>query len=119
AWDELDDVEVGSPDERREDVEVLIVANEVVDAAVLDRLPALRLVACYAVGYDQIDVAECRRRGIAVTNTPGVLDAATADLAFGLVLAARRGIVEGDRLVREGRWTTPWYKGPFVRHDVS
>ena len=119
AWDELGDVEVGSPTTRRDDVEALIVANEAVDASVLDLLPSLRLVACFAVGYDQIDVAECRRRGIAVTNTPGVLDAATADLAIGLMLAARRGIAEGDALVRAGRWTTPWFKGPYVRRDVS
>jgi lactate dehydrogenase-like 2-hydroxyacid dehydrogenase len=119
AWDELGDVEVGDVDTHRDDVEALIVANETVDDAVLDRLPALRLVACYAVGYDQVDVAACRARGIAVTNTPGVLDAATADLAVGLMLAARRGIVEGDALVRNGRWTTRWSKGPFVRRDVS
>ena len=119
AWDELGDVEVGEVDTRRDDIEVLIVANETVDEAVLDLLPSLRLVACFAVGYDQIDLAACRARGIAVTNTPGVLDAATANLAVGLMLAARRGIVEGDALVRDGRWTTPWSKGPFVRRDVS
>jgi glyoxylate reductase len=119
AWDELGDVEVGDIDALRDDVEALIVANETVDDAVLDLLPALRLVACYAVGYDQVDVAACRARGIAVTNTPGVLDAATADLAVGLMLATRRGIVEGDALVRDGRWTTRWSKGPFVRRDVS
>jgi glyoxylate reductase len=119
AWDELGDVEVGDVDTHRDDVEALIVANETVDVAVLDLLPSLRLVACYAVGYDQIDVAACRARGIAITNTPGVLDAATADLAVGLMLAARRGIVEGDALIREGRWTTRWSKGPFVRRDVS
>lgn len=119
AWAELGDVEVGGVDRHRDDVEALIVANETVDDAVLDLLPALRLVACYAVGYDQVDVAACRARGIAVTNTPGVLDASTADLAVGLMLAARRGIVEGDALVRDGRWTTRWSKGPFVRRDVS
>ena len=62
----------------------------------LDRFPALRLVANFGVGYDRIDVAACAARGVAVTNTPGVLDAATADLAFALILAVRRRIVEGD-----------------------
>ena len=62
----------------------------------LDLLPSLRLVANYGVGYDNVDVAACRARGVAVTNTPGVLDAATADLAFALMLAARRRVVEGD-----------------------
>lgn len=119
AWEELRDVEVGSVDGPRPDVEALVVANEQVDAALLDLLPSLRLVACYAVGFDQIDVAECHAREIPVTNTPGVLDAATADLAVGLMLAARRGIVEGDMLVRAGGWTTRWSRGPFVRRDVS
>jgi glyoxylate reductase len=102
AWDELREVEVGTLGERRDDVEALIVANERVDAATLDLLPSLRLVANYSVGYDQIDVEACRARGIAVTNTPGVLDAATADLAFALLLSARRRLVEGDQLVRAG-----------------
>jgi glyoxylate reductase len=119
AWEELRDVEVGSVGGPRPDVEALVVANEKVDAALLDLLPSLRLVACYAVGYDQIDVAACRARGISVTNTPGVLDASTADLAVGLMLSARRGIVEGDMLVRAGRWTMRWSKGPFVRREVS
>ena len=116
---ELRDVSIGSPDEPRTDVEVLIVANETVDAHVLDRLPALRLVANFGVGYDRIDVAACRARGVAVTNTPGVLDAATADLTFALILAARRRVAEGDALVRAGRWATHWSAGPFLGRQVS
>jgi glyoxylate reductase len=56
------------------------------------------------VGYDNIDVAACTRRRIPVTNTPGVLDNATADLAFALLMTVARRVVEGDRLVREGHW---------------
>ncbi len=97
AWDELDDVVVGE----RPDAEILIVMNEPVP---FDALPALRLVANFSVGYDRIDVAECRARGIALTNTPGVLDAATADLAMALMLAARRRVVEGDAAIRNGDW---------------
>jgi glyoxylate reductase len=97
AWDELDDVVVGE----RPDAEILIVMNEPVPFAAL---PALRLVANFSVGYDRIDVAECRARGIALTNTPGVLDAATADLAMALMLAARRRVVEGDAAIRNGDW---------------
>jgi glyoxylate reductase len=97
AWDELDDVVIGEAT----DAEILIVMNEPV---AFDDYPRLRLVANFSVGYDNIDVDECRRRGIAVTNTPGVLDAATADLAFGLLLAARRRIAEGDRAIRGGGW---------------
>jgi glyoxylate reductase len=66
----------------------------------------LRLIANYSVGYDRIDVAAATARGVAVTNTPGVLDAATADLAMALMLAARRGVVTGDRAVRGGGWNT-------------
>jgi lactate dehydrogenase-like 2-hydroxyacid dehydrogenase len=119
AWEELRDVEVAALGERREDVEALIVTNERVDDAVLDLLPSLRLVANFSVGYDQIDVAACRARGIAVTNTPGVLDAATADLAFALVLATRRRLVEGDDHVRSASWVTRWSQPSFLGRDVS
>src|SRR4051794_18833665 len=72
-----------------------------------DDYPALRLVANFSVGYDRIDVDECRARGIAVTNTPGVLDAAVADLTMALVLAVRRRVAEGDRTIRTGGWALP------------
>jgi glyoxylate reductase len=97
AWDELEDVVVGA----RPDAEILIVMNEPVD---FDAYPELRLVANFSVGYDRIDVEECRRRGISVTNTPSVLDAAVADLTFALILAVRRRVVEGDARVRAGGW---------------
>ena len=67
--------------------------------------PSLRLVANFGVGYDRIGVDALAARGVAVTNTPGVLDAATADLTWALILAARRRVVEGDRRVRAGEWT--------------
>jgi glyoxylate reductase len=119
AWEELENVEVGAVDASRPDVEALVVANETVDEAVLDLLPSLRLVANFGVGYDRIDVDACRARGVAVTNTPGVLDAATADLAMALMLAARRRLVEGDRIVRSGGWTAPWSAGPFLGRELS
>ena len=90
------------------------MANEDVDEHVLDLLPDLRLVANYGVGYDRIDVAACRRRGVMVTNTPGVLDAATADLAIALLLAAQRRVVEGDRQVRAGAWQAAWADGDLA-----
>ena len=111
AFDELDDLEIlplAQLGEPREDVEGLVVANEAVP---LELLPALRIVANYGVGYDRVDVAACAARGIVVTNTPGVLDEATADLAFALILATRRRVVEGDRLVRSGAWTGSWSEG--------
>jgi glyoxylate reductase len=119
AWDELDDVEIRGIDGRREDVEVLIVAGDTVDDSVLDRLPSLRLVANYGVGYDNVDAEACRARGVAVTNTPGVLDAATADLTIALMLAVRRRVFEGDALVRSGRWGTSWSESPFLGRDLS
>lgn len=121
AWDELGDVVYTEPrelDGPRDDVEVLVVANESVDGALLDRLPGLRLVANYGVGYDRVDLGECARRGVAVTHTPGVLDAVTADLAFGLIISARRQIVAGDRLVRAGGWKRGWAQGRLA-DDVS
>ncbi len=119
AWDELDDVEIGRPDRRREDVEAWIVVGERVSDAELDLLPHLRLVANYGVGYDNVDVAACRARGVAVTNTPGVLDAATADLAFALLLAVRRGIAANDRAIRSGAWTYGWSDVPRLSAEVS
>lgn len=111
AFDELEDVEVRSlaeVDEPRPDVEGLIVANEPVP---LGLLPNLRIVANFGVGYDRVGVEECAAHGVVVTNTPGVLDNATADLAFALVLATRRQIVQGDRLVRAGGWSGSWSEG--------
>jgi len=108
AFDELDDVEVlplTTLDDALPDVEGLIVANEPVP---FDLLPNLRIVANFGVGYDRIDLAACAERGVVVTNTPGVLDSATADLAFALILATRRQVVEGDRFVRSGGWTGSW-----------
>jgi glyoxylate reductase len=112
AWDELGDVAVGSDP----DAEVLIVCNEPVD---LEAYPALRLVANYGVGYDRLDLDACRGAGIAVTNTPGVLDAATADLALALMLAARRGVVSGDRAVRSGEWGSHWAAAQSLGREVS
>jgi glyoxylate reductase len=111
AFDELGDVEVApldSLDKPREDVEGLIVANELVP---LQLLPRLRVIANFGVGYDRIDVAACRARGVTVTNTPGVLDAATADLAFALITAVRREIVVADRFVRSAGWSGSWSEG--------
>src|SRR5207302_10844945 len=118
AWDELSDVEVlplAELPDVRPDVEALVVANEPVP---LELLPSLRIVANFGVGYDRIDIAACSARGVAVTNTPGVLDAATADLTFALILAVRRRIVEGDRLVRSGAWRGS-YADAFLGEELT
>jgi lactate dehydrogenase-like 2-hydroxyacid dehydrogenase len=83
------------------------VDDELLDAAG----PQLKVVSNFAVGFDNIDVAACTRRGIPVGNTPGVLTETTADLAFALLMAAARRLVEGDRYVRDGHWKT-W--GPML-----
>jgi glyoxylate reductase len=70
----------------------------------IDRLEGLKVIANYGVGYDNIDVAYARQRGIAVTNTPGVLTGATAELTWALILAVARRIGEGERMVRAGQW---------------
>jgi glyoxylate reductase len=91
---------------------VLTLLTDRVDAEFLDRAgPQLKVVSNYAVGFDNIDVPECTRRGIPVGNTPGVLTETTADLAFALLMAAARRLPEGDRYVRDGKWKT-W--GPML-----
>jgi glyoxylate reductase len=91
---------------------VLTLLTDRVDAEFLDRAgPQLKVVSNYAVGFDNVDVAECTRRGIPVGNTPGVLTETTADLAFALLMAAARRLPEGDRYVRAGKWKT-W--GPML-----
>ena len=88
---------------------VLTLLHDRVDEELLEAAgPRLRCVANVAVGYDNVDVAAAAARGIVVTNTPGVLDDATADLTMALILAATRRLVEGDRLIRAGR---PWTWG--------
>ncbi|MDX6635503.1 MAG: glyoxylate reductase [Solirubrobacterales bacterium] len=83
---------------------VITLLGDRVDEELLDATgPQLRCVANVAVGYDNVDVAAATQRGVVVTNTPGVLDDATADLTMALILAATRRIAEGDRLVRSGR----------------
>jgi glyoxylate reductase len=125
AFAELEDVEflaAALPDglgAGRPGVEALAVVSETVDERSLKLLPDLRLVANYGAGYDGVDVEACSRRAVAVTNTPGVLDAATADLAFALILAVRRRIVEADAFVRASRWESGWAEGEILGEHVS
>jgi glyoxylate reductase len=99
---------VAGPDGWREalaDAEALLcLLTDRVDAALLDAAPSLRVVANAVVGYEHVDVAACRARGIVVTNTPDVLTDATADLAFALILAALRGLPQAERSLRAGEF---------------
>ncbi len=91
--------------ERLGEAEALVCQlTQKVDAEVLAAGPKLRVVANVAVGFDNVDVAAATARGIAVTNTPGVLDDSTADFTWALLMAVARRVVEGDRFVREGKW---------------
>jgi glyoxylate reductase len=91
---------------------VLTLLTDRVDDEFLDRAgPDLKVVSNFAVGFDNIDVPACTKRGIPVGNTPGVLTDTTADLAWTLLMAAARRVAEGDRYVRGGRWKT-W--GPML-----
>src|SRR4051794_20471680 len=81
-----------------------------VPAALIERLPALEIVSVMGVGYDGVDVAAAKSRGVMVTHTPDVLNDDVADLAIGLMIAAARQLPAADRWVREGRWAD---KGPM------
>jgi glyoxylate reductase len=76
------------------------------DAAVLDGAPRLKVISNFAVGFNNIDIAACTARGISVGNTPGVLTDATADMAFCLLIAAARRVVEGHQYTLSGQWKT-------------
>jgi glyoxylate reductase len=96
---------------------LLCMLTDRIDAELLAHGPALKVIANNGVGFDHIDLAAATARGIMVTNTPGVLTDATADLAFALILAIARRVVEGDRRVREGKF----HYSPlqFLGQDVS
>jgi lactate dehydrogenase-like 2-hydroxyacid dehydrogenase len=108
----------GPPAEAQGQIRAMIVAGEFpLDKALIESLPALQLIACFTSGYDGIDVDWCRARSLPVSHAPGVNHEDVADHALGLILAARRQIVTGDRSLRAGGWTadskliTPSLKG--------
>lgn len=97
---------------------LLSMVTDTVDNQLMEMAPKLRIIANYGVGYDNIDVAAATARGIWVTNTPGVLTDATADVTFALVLAVARRVVEGDKRIRAGKFPK-WAPMPFLGHDVT
>jgi glyoxylate reductase len=96
---------------------LLSMLTDRIDSEILEKAPRLKIVANMAVGVDNIDLAACSRKGVIVTNTPGVLTEATADLTWALLLAVTRRIVEGDRFVREGKFNG-WAPLLFVGGDL-
>lgn len=92
--------------------------SDKIDAEVFDAAPNLGIVSQLAVGFDNIDVKEATKRGIYVTNTPGVLTETTADFAWALLMAAARRVVEADRYVRAGKWKVGWHPAMLQGRDV-
>lgn len=83
---------------------MMVTPTEQITKSILDQLPKLKAISTFSVGFNHIDISECTRRGIGVGHTPDVLTAATAELAMALIFAVARRVIEGDRLVRDGRW---------------
>lgn len=94
------------------------MVTDSIDDALMARAPKLRIIANYGVGYNNIELAAASARKILVTNTPGVLTDATADITFALILAIARRVVEGDRMTREGRFQF-WAPMHFLGHEVT
>lgn len=96
---------------------LVCLLTEKVDDELLGAAPRLRIVSTVSVGYDHIDVPACTRRNVTVTNTPGVLDETTADLAWALLMAVARRVVEGDAWMRSGTWPG-WELDQLLGSDV-
>lgn len=96
---------------------LLTLVSDKIDAELMDLAPKLKIIANYAVGFDNINIAAATERGIVVTNTPGVLTDTTADFTWALLMAAARRIVECDKYVREGRFRA-WHPLLMLGYDV-
>jgi glyoxylate reductase len=117
-WSQPDRISREELFKRVKDKQALVcLLTERVDDALLQGAPKLRIVANVAVGFDNIDVPACTKRGIAVTNTPGVLDETTADFAWTLMMAVARRLGEGEALARSGAWKG-WDLDQLVGTDV-
>ncbi len=101
----------------RDKMGAIILLTDRIDEEVLSKCSELKIVSNVAVGYNNIDVEACTRRGVMVTNTPGVLDDTTADLTWALLLATARRVVESDRYLRSSQWGG-WGLMEFLGYDV-
>ena len=97
---------------------IVSLLSDPIDAETISSLPKLKVIAQYAVGYDNIDVEEATKKGIVVTNTPGVLTETTADLTWALIMAAARRVVEADQFVRRGNWEVAWGPELLLGADI-
>ena len=117
-WTEADRIPKKELYRRIVDKDALVcLLTERVDDELLHAAPKLRMAANVAVGYDNVDLAACTKRGVVVTNTPGVLDETTADFAWALLMAVARRLVEADGLARSGKWRG-WDLDQMVGTDV-
>ncbi|MEE9181798.1 MAG: D-glycerate dehydrogenase [candidate division NC10 bacterium] len=96
---------------------LICLLTDTIDDKVLAKSPQLKIVSNVAVGYNNIDVNAATKRGVMVTNTPGVLDDTTADFTWCLILATARGLIEADKYFRSGKWKY-WGVMQFLGHDV-
>jgi glyoxylate reductase len=92
--------------------------SDKIDAEIFDNAPNLKIVSQFAVGFDNIDVKEATKRGIYVTNTPGVLTDTTADYAWALLMAAARRAAEADKYVRNAKWKVGWHPTMLQGRDI-
>ncbi len=104
---------------RIKDKQALVsLLTDPIDEEVMEAAPGLRIIAQYAVGFDNIDLEAATRKGIYVTNTPGVLTETTADFAVALLFSIARRVVEADKYVRSGKWRVGWHPLMFLGRDV-
>jgi len=96
---------------------LLTLLTDKIDANLMDAAPKLKVVSNYAVGFDNIDIAEATKHGIVVGNTPGVLTETTADFAFALLMAAARRVAEADAFTKKGKWKT-WGPQLLLGQDI-
>ena len=105
--------------DKARDADALVsLLSDKIDAEVFDAAPKLKIVSQLAVGFDNINVQEATKRGIYVTNTPGVLTETTADFAWALLMAVARRVVEADKYVRSGQWKVGWHPSMLLGRDV-
>lgn len=96
---------------------LICLLSDKINEQLLGEASKLRIASTVSVGYDNIDVAACTRHNVIATNTPGVLDDTTADLAWALLMAVARRVVEGDAMIRAGKWTG-WEIDQFMGGDI-
>ena len=123
VWKKMQPPPIEVYKEKIKDVDALVtLLSDKIDAHLLSYAKKLRIIAQYAVGFDNIDLNECTKKGIYVTNTPGVLSESVADLTMGLILAIARRIVEGDKFIRNGEWEklgVAWHPNLLVGMDLK